>query len=758
MGFINQFPYSDFHEMNLDWILKEVKGISEDMKSFIASNKVVYKGLWNITTQYENNDIVLDQVRGYMMLSIQPVPAGIDILNTDYWMPVSPFKVDVDFDNTSYNAIANITVTNKFEDVDEALSENAQAIADEKDARETSEETINGRIDDNVTAISDEVENRQTAVGNEISDREAADTVLDGKISTNTTNISANTAAITAETEARTLADTAINARIDAIVALPEGSTQGDAELMDIRIGANGVTYASAGDAVRGQVSDLDDGLNDVIDQIIKVDDKATGEITTENLNKALFVTGTIDTSGVQTSSSDTNWKATDYIDISVNRGENIVFYLTTYDVVNAVSFYTANKTYISGSSAGDTKTTIQIPADAVYVRFCSYAATLALDDLYVTMPKKLSFENRVHALEEDVSFTQIESLAGPDFPNKGYINTSGVVPDPTDSNWLNTDYYQVEEGITINCHLVGLTGITCQIACYDEDHTFMLSESRTDVVDNFVVPEGVAYVRFCIISELKDSCYAIFPYKQKGIQAALNSIKKEEKTRRVIMIGDSYGEQDSDQDITKFYWEYIRDNLNLIEGVSFYEKFLIGAGFGNGEFLTNLISLSPSITDKYGITDIIVCGGWNDSDNTQSYGTDEAYAAGVMAFYTYVKNTYINAQVTLAHISWADYRDDAFYVKMNRSLTRYIKSCNNYGWKYIVNSEYILRNQPSDIWQQDAAHPNNKGQQILGLGLVSPILTDSANSQIIIGDITVIGTKKITFNPDGSITWSTFM
>ena len=25
MGFINQFPYSDFHELNIDWILKQIK-------------------------------------------------------------------------------------------------------------------------------------------------------------------------------------------------------------------------------------------------------------------------------------------------------------------------------------------------------------------------------------------------------------------------------------------------------------------------------------------------------------------------------------------------------------------------------------------------------------------------------------------------------------------------------------------------------------------------------------------------------------
>lgn len=94
-----QFPYTQTGGLNMDWVLQAVKTLAATIEQFVSLNTIKYADplQWDITRQYATNTLVIDPQDGTAYLSVQPVPPGVQITNTEYWTPVFTLENFTDF-------------------------------------------------------------------------------------------------------------------------------------------------------------------------------------------------------------------------------------------------------------------------------------------------------------------------------------------------------------------------------------------------------------------------------------------------------------------------------------------------------------------------------------------------------------------------------------------------------------------------------------------------------------------------------------
>lgn len=212
MGLFETFPYANFHEMNMDWILHELKQLETEISNFVAINSVKYANpiIWDITSQYETNTVVLDS-SGNAYLSVQPVPAGVSLDRTEYWTKIGNFSAlwdSVRSAITPYDEQHSTTASVDHKAGDWVWLENdlllimkninaGDKYVEGSNCKKTNVHDLFAMLSETIT---NEVNTLSAELQDEILNRENADKTLDEKI--------------VAEAQARAEADAALEAKI----------------------------------------------------------------------------------------------------------------------------------------------------------------------------------------------------------------------------------------------------------------------------------------------------------------------------------------------------------------------------------------------------------------------------------------------------------------------------------------------------------------------------------------------------------------
>lgn len=193
----------------------------------------------------------VNQLQGYIEWVVKAVNDVVKLWNVQVWESIDESK-----------AIVRETTTEQFN----VEWENKQPeLIEQVNTLTTNQFNEDWGVLEN--RINTTLENQNTNIQNIQNDQNELETNTNNNINEQNTKINEqNTKINSIQTQQTNLANqqTTLSNRMDTFTSLSSGSTTGDAELQDIRVGANGITYNNAGDAVRGQYSQLKEDLDEL--------------------------------------------------------------------------------------------------------------------------------------------------------------------------------------------------------------------------------------------------------------------------------------------------------------------------------------------------------------------------------------------------------------------------------------------------------------------------------------------------------------